>query len=169
MSANQEFPDAAQPNSKTPAARKWDSLRKRVLLLIPLALLVAAGIIVPRQMRQHRAIAALQQYQAVIRTQPASLLGAELLIPPEYADEIIEVYWRDPELDEQQLAVLSGIYSLEKLELSGSKVSSAGLPHLRNLTRLYMLHLDGTQVGDEGLANLARLRGLGVLSLDHTR
>jgi hypothetical protein len=169
MSANPETPDPAPPNSQPQAARKWYSLRMRVLLLIPLALLVAAGFVVPRQLQQQRAIATLKQYKAVIRTQPASLMGAELLIPPEYADEIIEVYWRDPELDEQHLAVLGGISSLEKLELSGSKVSSAGLPHLRRLFKLYMLHLDGTQVGDEGLASLSRLRGLGVLSLDHTR
>src|SRR5947207_2213184 len=76
MSANQDSPDQVSSNPKPQAARKWYSLRMRVLLLVPLALLVAAGIVVPRQLRQQRAIAALKQHKAVIRTQPASLLGA---------------------------------------------------------------------------------------------
>jgi len=152
-----------------PRAKRWFHLRWQVLLLVPAALAVVAAVFVPRQLRQARAIAALQQHRAVVRTQPVSLLGAELLLPPEYADEIVEVYWRDPALDERRLAVLTGLTTLEKLELSGSPVTSRGLAHLRGLSKLYMLHLDGTQVGDEGLAHLAGLRGLGVLSLDDTR
>src|SRR5262245_56461111 len=149
MSAGQESP-ASNTSARSPQATpKWYHLRLQVLLLLPLALLVAAGFIVPRQLRQHRAIATLKQQRVVVRTQPASLLGAELLIPPEYSDEIVEVYWRDPQLDEQRLAILAGLTSIEKLELSASKVSSAGLANLGGLFKLYMLHLDGTQVGDE--------------------
>jgi hypothetical protein len=147
---------------------KWYQLRWQVLLLVPLALLVVAAIFIPRQLRQHRAIAALKEYGAVVRTQPVSLLGAEVLVPPEYADEVVEVYWRDPQLAEEKLAVLKGLASIEKLELSGSKVTSQGLKQLAGLSRLYMLHLDGTEVGDEGLTQLARMKGLAVLSLDET-
>ena len=169
MSAGQESSIASTPVKSSWVPPKWYHLRTRVLLLLPLALLVAAGIIVPRQIRQQRAITALKQHNAVVRLQPASLLGAELLIPADYADEIVEVYWRDPALDERHLAILAGITSIEKLELSGAPVSSAGLANLKGLFKLYMLHLDGTQVGDDGLAHLARLQSLAVLSLDHTR
>jgi len=158
-----------QPGRELPAGRKWYHLRWQVFLMIPLAVLVLCGIYVPRQMRQHRAIVALKQWGAVVRTQPVALFGLELLLPQAYADEIVEVYWRDPELDEERLAVLNGLSTVEKLELSGSRVTSEGLQHLTGLAKLYMLHLDGTQVGDDGLKHLSRLRSLGVLSLDKTR
>ena len=162
--------DQAAVSVPASAARpKWYQLRWQILLLLPLAVAILAGIFVPRQLRQRRAIVALKEYNAVVRTQPVSLLGAEFLVPPEYADEIVEVYWRDPQLDEQRLRVLRGLSSIEKLELSGSKVTSQGLQHLAGLSRLYMLHLDGTEVGDEGVTQLARMRGLAVLSLDQTR
>lgn len=151
-----------------PAKHRWYQLRWRVLLLIPLAFLVLAGIYVPRQLRQKQAIAELKKLDVVVRTQPIGLFGMELLLPLEYQDEIIEVYWRDPALDERKLTVLNGLSTIEKLELSGSKVSSQGLQHLAGLPKLYMLHLDGTRVADGGLAHLARMRGLAVLSLDQT-
>lgn len=160
---------AAASGVPAPVLAKWYQLRWQVLLLVPLALLIVAGIFVPRQVRQRGAIAKLKEYGAVVRTQPVALFGAELLVPPEYADEVVEVYWRDPALDERRLAVLRGLASIEKLELSGSQVTSQGLKHLARLSRLYMLHLDGTQVGDEGLSQLATMRGLAVLSLDETQ
>jgi Leucine rich repeat len=169
MSANSEADAPQRPSLQPPARQKWYHLRWQVLLLVPLALLVLAGFYVPRQIRQQRAIAELKRLNVIVRTQPVALFGLELVLPPDYADEIVEVYWRDPALDEQQLAVLAGLGTVEKLELSGSKISSAGLKHLAGLAKLYMLHLDGTQVGDDGLAHLSRLRSLGVLSLDKTR
>lgn len=156
------------PNA-TPPARKWYQLRWRVLLLIPLAIAGVAAVLIPRQLRQERAIREFKQLNVVVRTQPTPLFGLEALIPPEYADEVIEVYWKDPQLDETQLGVLRGLSSVEKLELAGSKVSSAGLANLAGLSNLYMLHLDETQVDDAGLPQLARLRNLEVLSLSKTQ
>ena len=169
MPTEMEAQESPQQSERPPATHKWYHLRWQILLLIPLALLLLAGFYVPRQIRQRRAIAELKRLDAVVRTQPIGLFGLELALPPAYADEIVEVYWRDPGLQEQQLAVLAGLSTIEKLELSGSKVSSEGLRPLAGLSKLYMLHLDGTQVGDDGLAYLASLRGLGVLSLDNTR
>lgn len=168
MSKSPQDPAATSPLSVV-VTRKWYQLRWQILLLVPLALLIVGGIFVPRQLRQRGAIAKLKEYGAVVRTQPVALFGAELLVPPEYADEVVEVYWRDPELNEQKLAVLRGLASVEKLELSGSKVTSQGLKHLASLSRLYMLHLDGTEVGDDGLSQLAKMSGLAVLSLDETQ
>jgi hypothetical protein len=156
---------AAQPTH----ARKWYHLRWQVLLLVPVACALIAAIFVPRQLRQARAIPEFKRLGVVVRTQPTPLFGLELLLPQEYADEIVEVYWRDPQLDESQLRVLHGLSSIEKLELAGSKVSSAGLAHLAGLSNLYMLHLDDTQVDDAGLVHLAGLNNLEVLSLGNTR
>jgi hypothetical protein len=169
MPADVERNEQARQSQRPPARRQWYQLRWQVLLLIPLALVLLAAFYVPRQLRQQRAIETFKRLNVVVRTQPVALLGLELLLPPEYADEIVEVYWRDPELDEKQLVVLDGLNTVEKLELSGSPVTSKGLKYLVGLSKLYMLHLDGTQVGDDGLVHLARLRGLGVLSLDNTQ
>src|SRR5690349_4733452 len=109
MSTGHESPPTSTPVVGSRGTPKWYHLRIRVLLLLPVALLVAAGFVIPRQIRQQRAIAKLKQNNAVVRTQPASLLGAELLIPPAYAEEIVEVYWRDPGLHEKQLVTLAGI------------------------------------------------------------
>lgn len=152
-----------------PTGRAWYQLRWQVLLLVPLALLLLAGFYVPKQLRQQRALATFKRLNVVVRTQPVALFGLELVLPQEYADEIVEVYWRDPALDEKQLTALHSLRTVEKLELSGSRVTSAGLQHLTGLSKLYMLHLDGTQVGDDGLIHLSRLRSLGVLSLDHSQ
>ena len=169
MPADTKATGQAGQGPEPPAKRKWYQLRWQVLLLLPLALLLLAGFYVPRQMRQQRAIGTFKRLNVVVRTQPVALFGLELVLPPEYADEIVEVYWRDPALDEKQLAVLTGLGTVEKLELSGSPVTSEGLRHLAGLSKLYMLHLDGTQVGDDGLIHLSRLRGLSVLSLDHSQ
>jgi len=169
MPGDAETQEHCRQNQPPPAGHKWYQLRWQVLLLIPFALALLAGFYVPRQLRQQRAIGTFKRLNVVVRTQPVALFGLELVLPQEYADEIVEIYWRDPALDEKELAVLAGLGTVEKLELSGSNVTSEGLRHLSGLSKLYMLHLDGTQVGDEGLAHLSRLRGLGVLSLDHSR
>ena len=51
----------------------------------------------------------------------------------------------------------------------GSKVTDAGLVHLKDLRRLRMLVLDSTSVTDAGLANLEGLTTLDWLSLNNTR
>jgi Leucine Rich repeat len=158
---------AVPPSAPLPAPR-WYRLRWRVLLLVPLAIVLVAAVVVPRQLRQARAIREFKRLNVVVRTQPTPLLGLELLIPPEYADEVIEVYWRDPKLDESQLRVLRGLSTVEKIELAGSPVTSHGLLALRGLSQLYMLHLDDTRVDDTGLVELARLKNLEVLSLGKT-
>ena len=157
------------PAAPPTKARKWYHLRWQVLFLIPVAVGLVAAVVVPRQLRQARAVQQFKRLGVIVRTQPTPLLGLELLLPQEYADEVIEVYWRDPQLDESQLQVLRGLSSIEKLELAGSKVSSRGLVHLAGLSNLYMLHLDDTEVDDAGLAHLARLKNVEVLSLGNTR
>jgi hypothetical protein len=40
------------------------------------------------------------------------------------------------------------------VELSGTKVTDAGLEHLKGLTQLQQLHLDGTKITDAGVKKL---------------
>ncbi len=53
--------------------------------------------------------------------------------------------------------------------LQGSKVSDAGLAHLKDLRQVRFLFLDGTNVTDAGLANLEGLTSLRWLALSKTR
>ena len=61
------------------------------------------------------------------------------------------------------------ITQLQSLQLMGSKVSDAGLQHLKGLTQLQRLDLEGTQVSDAGLKDLAGLAQLQTLGLKHTK
>lgn len=161
-----EVGDKQTEANSTP--RRWFHFRLRVLAVAPLALLVLFGFYAPRQMAQRRALVALRENQAVVRTDPIAVPGVEWLFGKDYAQEITEVYWLDPKLTDDKLEVLRGLPSITKLELAGSQVSSAGLAHISGLPNLYTLHLANTKVDDKGLAHLGGLKNLGILSLDRT-
>jgi hypothetical protein len=57
---------------------------------------------------------------------------------------------------------------LQYLQLSGTRVSNAGLSHLSKLTGLKVLWLYDTPISDAGLAHLRGLTGLRVLNLRST-
>lgn len=57
---------------------------------------------------------------------------------------------------------------LQYLQLSGTRVSNAGLAHLRHLTGLKVLWLYDTPISDAGLVHLRGLTGLRVLNLRST-
>jgi len=147
---------------------KWFHFRGRVLLVIPAAFLVIAIVYAPRQMAQQRAITALKELNVPIRTQPLIVPGVAQLFGEDYAVEITDVYMRDPQVNDEHLPVLSGLRSLQKLELAGSNITSAGLENLTRLPNLYTLHLADTKVTDDGLESLTRFPNLGILSLNNT-
>jgi hypothetical protein len=57
---------------------------------------------------------------------------------------------------------------LQYLQLSGTRVTNAGLSHLRGLTGLRVLWLYDTPISDAGLVHLQGLSGLRVLNLRST-
>jgi hypothetical protein len=57
---------------------------------------------------------------------------------------------------------------LQYLQLSGTRVSNAGLAHFRHLTGLKVLWLYDTPISDAGLVHLRGLTGLRVLNLRST-
>jgi hypothetical protein len=57
---------------------------------------------------------------------------------------------------------------LQYLQLSGTRVSNAGLVHLRALAGLKVLWLYDTPISDAGLVHLRGLAGLRVLNLRST-
>lgn len=147
---------------------RWYRVRWRLLLPLLLLLTLLGGRTLYRQHQQQRAKAQLDAWNVPYRTQPIAPPAAWWL-PPALADEIVEVYWRDPDLDERRLALLVPLSTIEKLELSTAPLTPSGLRMIARLRRLDTLHLDGTTVTDEGLIELVGLQGLRVLSLDDTK
>jgi hypothetical protein len=139
-----------------------------VLLVIPAALLILIGVYAPRQLAQRRALVALKAMNAPVRTQPFPIPGIGQLFGEEYAQEITDVYMRNPAVSDEDLHIVAGLKTLQKLELAGSSVTSAGIENLKGLPNLYTLHLADTQVTDEGLVHLPRFKNLGILSLNNT-
>ena len=67
------------------------------------------------------------------------------------------------------LKELAGLKSLQSLDLGGTKVTDAGLKELAGIKSLQSLNLYNTRVTDAGLKELAGLKSLQSLDLDSTR
>lgn len=147
---------------------RWYGLRWPFLLSLVVTVALLCGRTIWRQYRQQQAMALLDAWHVPYRTEPVPPPAAWWL-PPGLDAQIVEVYWRDPALDERRLECLAPLGTVEKLELSAAPLTLRGLKTIARLRRLDTLHLDGTQVADEGLAELARLTQLRVLSLDDTK
>ena len=75
-----------------------------------------------------------------------------------------------PETTDEVLAEkLKGLTKLERLYLSDTEVTDAGLVHLKGLTKLEVLWLTSTKVTDAGLVHLKGLTKLERLSLGGTK
>ncbi|MDA7527666.1 hypothetical protein N8590_01620 [bacterium] len=72
-------------------------------------------------------------------------------------------------LTDAGLAHLRGLTSLTTLNLSSDKITDAGLAHLKGLTNLTTLNLSGTKITDAGLVHLKGLANLTWLKLISTR
>ena len=76
---------------------------------------------------------------------------------------------RDTRITDLTLArKLGGLRFLENLDLARTRISSAGMDGLANLTGLRVLDLAYAELDDAGLAKLAPLRQLETLNLDST-
>lgn len=79
-----------------------------------------------------------------------------------------ELVLKGSKVDDATLALLKDSKALYQLDLTGSKVTDAGLKEFasKSFPALYMLILDSTQVTGEGLASLpSRLGGLSLAKL----
>lgn len=156
-------------NTVASAPRRISYLLARIAIYLAIACILLAGFYVPRQFTQRKAIAELKRVNAQTRTQPIALPFVSDIFGAEYCEEVVETYLVGPSHSDQDLEIVQGLSSLQKLELSGSEVTSAGLVKLAGLKNLYTLHLANTKVDDSGLKSLSGLRNLGILSLSNTK
>ena len=78
----------------------------------------------------------------------------------------VEFHHRGRDLtNDDSLKLLAALDPVVSINLRGTRITSAGLVHLKPLTQLRRLHLERTRVTDEGIAHLAGLRQLEYLNL----
>ena len=81
----------------------------------------------------------------------------------------IQFQLRGRDLTDAELANVAKLGNVVELNLRDTKITSAGLVHLKGLAKLTRLHLERTNVGDEGIANLTKLTTLEYLNLYGTK
>ena len=81
----------------------------------------------------------------------------------------IQFQLRGRDLTDDGLADVAKLGNVVELNLRDTKITSAGLVHLKGLAKLKRLHLERTNVGDEGIANLTKLTTLEYLNLYGTK
>ncbi|MCP4192586.1 MAG: hypothetical protein GY768_18380 [Planctomycetaceae bacterium] len=80
----------------------------------------------------------------------------------------IDFHLRGRALNDDQLSRLAKLKNVVALNLSNTKITSAGLVHLQDFDKLRWLHLEKTQVGDDGIDYLSQLPNLEYLNLYST-
>jgi len=165
--------------------RRWYQFRLRTLLLVTLVLGVLSGWIGNRVQRARKNRQSLAEVGTVVQEaggrawlgyveQPdwlGRLLGDPGVLylscrapidPPSFDDVDLEHLMRSAR-------AVNGLASLERLDLNGTRVTDAGLEHVKGLTNLQWLCLTRTKVTDAGLVHLEGLTNLQWLELNNTK
>jgi hypothetical protein len=87
---------------------------------------------------------------------------------PEAFHPVLQVCLRDAPATDDDLRAIAKLPRLEVLLLPGTKVTGAGLVHLKDLTSLRLLDLWDTRVDDAGIKHLRQLTKLWSLGLGQT-
>jgi Leucine-rich repeat (LRR) protein len=104
-----------------------------------------------------------------------SLSGRQTISPQGYRHlarltGLVELRMRSCGLTDEHLAFLAHMTGLEVLEIPGNRITSAGIDHLQNLSRLRRLNVSSCpEIDDTALAKISALERLENLSAQHTR
>jgi hypothetical protein len=88
---------------------------------------------------------------------------------PKVFHRVVRVSLGDTRARDEDLKVLVNFPHLENLDLTGTRITGAGLAHLRGLKNLRVLSLWKTQVDDAGLKHIKGLTRMWLLILDQTK
>jgi hypothetical protein len=151
------FPDCDGPSAVI--SSDWVQRHRRTLFLI--AVLLAGALIFWQVLRAEKA---RKQHEAVARIQE---LGGT--VGWDGDDSFYGVNFSNCPVGDKELALVGVFDDFDHVSAGGTRITDAGLRHLRGLRGLHLLYLPDTHVGDDGLAHLAGLRELKALSLSGTR
>lgn len=82
---------------------------------------------------------------------------------------VIGVNLGERKVVDEDLVLLQGLDHLQELDLTRTRINSAGLVHLKELTSLKKLFLTETKVDDAGIASLKGMKALETLGLSGTK
>ena len=93
--------------------------------------------------------------------------GAEIDLDDAEHARIVELV--KSKATDDDLKLLSDLPCLESLDITGGKITVAGLVHLKQLPGLQRLYINDLPISGDALANVAELTKLDVLSLRNTK
>jgi len=92
-----------------------------------------------------------------------------LVVGDEYFVRVVNVVLAEASVDDVRLEALLPFAELQRLDLTNTQLTDAGLLHLETLTNLIWLKLEGTRITDSGLLHLKGLTKLQYLNLGKTQ
>jgi Leucine-rich repeat (LRR) protein len=144
-----------------------------MLLLVITTICIVLGWHAARSHRQFRAVTNLKQLEATIvydydqeDREPTGPAWLRRLLGGDAFDRVVAVEFRKPELiGDDQARWLGDLPDLKRLWLHQTKVTDAGMAHLRDLHQLEDLVIYGTALTDDGFRHLRDLRKLAHLNM----
>ena len=154
---------------------RWYQYSLRSLFIFVTLVCIAFGLYIGPKNRRHQAVVAIEKAGGIVAYADAP--GDEWwfkrtlrqYLPRDWFDEVDRIHINNYEkADEHVFAALEQFNELKSLDLRNTRITDAGLIHLKGLTGL-LLDLSVTQITDAGLIHLKGLTGLQVLHLDGTQ
>jgi hypothetical protein len=110
-----------------------------------------------------------QGHPAAVKASPPTLKEMDAYIQKDDNGSVISITLASTKVTDAGLVHLKGLKSLEELYLGNTQVTDAGLVYLEELASLADLSLTSTQVTDAGLVHLMGLKSLWILDLHGTQ
>jgi Leucine-rich repeat (LRR) protein len=154
-------------NEPIPTRRHWFQFRLRTLLVAMLVVSLGMGWVMKQRRRiaeRREGLKSARSNQTEDRIQPDWSLTVFGDNWPAFAKELF--FGNDA--NDTMLTNLRGLIHLERLMVSSSHVTDAGLANIQGLTNLRMLGL-GSQISDAGVAHLRGLMRLEILMLSSSQ
>src|SRR3569623_541941 len=159
----------AIPHAKFKPKRRWMQVSLRAVLVAVALLCVILSLWVVPAERQRRTVAAIAamggsiDYVPILSfvegsgaTDPRESEAFPITflrrwLPPDYFDEVLIVLLTDTRLTDAGLDHLRGLTSLQTLGMENTQDTDAGLTHLQEWAALQQRWLGGSQVTDAGM------------------
>jgi hypothetical protein len=168
-------PPSSDPEGPNPPHR---SRRVRSALLLAVAAILGVWLSVDtiRAFRQRATVGAIWSLGGYVRREHEGPEDDGLiphwyrkLLGDDFMDPLVTVRLAGTEAGDEHLVFVGKATRLQMLDLRDTRISDAGLDHLRGLSDLRLLILTGTAVSDDGLAKLKDLPRLRLLCLEETK